>query len=88
MGYDLFIEGNLNRINEVFQQTLRCNMHSGLVMDCPHREKLPYTGDGKLVMKSAYYSNDVIGYYYKWFRDILDAREYLTSLGLTLTEEI
>ena len=64
----------LNRINEVFQQTLMCNMHSGLVMDCPHREKVPYTGDGKLVMKSAYYNNDVIGYYYKWFRDLLDAQ--------------
>lgn len=64
----------LSRINEVFQQTLLCNMHSGLVMDCPHREKLPYTGDGKLVMKSAYYNNDVIGYYYKWFRDLLDAQ--------------
>jgi hypothetical protein len=42
----------LSRINAVFQQTLLCNMHSGLVMDCPHREKLPYTGDGKLVMEA------------------------------------
>ena len=64
----------LNRMHSVFQQTLLCNMHSGLVMDCPHREKLPYTGDGKLIMKSAYYSNDVTQYYYKWFRDILDAQ--------------
>lgn len=64
----------LSRINAVFQQTLLCNMHSGLVMDCPHREKVPYTGDGKLVMKSAYYNNDVTGYYYKWFQDILDAQ--------------
>jgi alpha-L-rhamnosidase len=64
----------LSRINAVFQQTLLCNMHSGLVMDCPHREKLPYTGDGKLVMKSAYYNNNVTQYYYKWFRDILDAQ--------------
>ncbi len=64
----------LSRINSVFQQTLRCNMHSGLVMDCPHREKLPYTGDGKLVMKSAYYNNNVTQYYYKWFQDLLDAQ--------------
>lgn len=64
----------LSRIDGVFQQTLLCNMHSGLVMDCPHREKVPYTGDGKLVMKSAFYGNDVGAYYYKWFRDILDAQ--------------
>ncbi len=63
-----------NQIHETFLQTLRCNMHSGIVMDCPHRERLPYTGDGKLVMKSACYSQDLIGFYYKWFRDLLDAQ--------------
>lgn len=67
-------EALLNGIHEVFQQTLRCNMHSGLVMDCPHRERLPYTGDGKLVMKSACYSNNATQFYYKWFQDILDAQ--------------
>lgn len=64
----------LNRINDTFLQTLRSNMHSGLVMDCPHRERLPYTGDGKQVMKSACYNLDALDFYYKWFRDILDAQ--------------
>lgn len=64
----------LNRINAMFLQTLNCNMHSGVVMDCPHRERLPYTGDGKLIMKSAFYNRDLIGFYYKWFRDLLDAQ--------------
>ena len=69
----------LNRINETFMQTLLSNMHSGLVMDCPHRERLPYTGDGKLVMKSACYNLNAVDYYYKWFRDLLDAQ---TAEGL------
>ena len=67
-------EALLNRINETFLQTLHCNMHSGMIMDCPHRERLPYTGDGKLIMKSACYNQDMIGFYYKWFQDLLDAQ--------------
>ena len=69
----------LCRINDVFLQTLSSNMHSGLVMDCPHRERLPYTGDGKLVMKSTCYNFDAAGFYYKWFEDLLDAQ---TAEGL------
>lgn len=67
-------EDTLVRTNEMFEQTLRCNMHSGLLTDCPHREKRPYTGDGQLVMKSAYYNTDIIDFYYKWFRDLLDSQ--------------
>lgn len=69
----------LNRLNDTFLQTLLSNMHSGLLMDCPHRERLPYTGDGKLVMKSACYNLNGVDYYYKWFADILDAQ---TAEGL------
>ncbi len=72
-------EALLERINGVFLQTLRCNLHSGLLTDCPHREKLPYTGDGKLVMKPVCYNLDAVDFYYKWFRDILDAQ---TDQGL------
>lgn len=67
-------EGLLEKINQTFLQTLFSNMHSGMIMDCPHRERLPYTGDGKLVMKSAIYNLDAVDYYYKWFWDILDAQ--------------
>ncbi len=72
-------EDILNRINETFLQTAYCNLHSGLLTDCPHREKLPYTGDGKLVMKSVCYNLDGLDFYYKWFRDILDSQ---TAEGL------
>lgn len=64
----------LNRINEMFLQTLRCNMHSGVLSDCPHRERLPYTGDGGVVMKSVCYNLSALNFYYKWFQDILDSQ--------------
>lgn len=67
-------DGFLNRINSTFLQTLRCNMHSGILSDCPHRERLPYTGDGTVVMKSVCYNLSALDFYYKWFRDILDSQ--------------
>ena len=72
-------EDTLCRIHEMFRQTLFCNIHSGLVMDCPHRERLPYTGDGKLIMRSASYSLDTVAFWYKWLQDLFDAQ---TSEGL------
>lgn len=67
-------DDTLNRINDMFLQTLRCNMHSGVLSDCPHRERLPYTGDGGVVMKSVYYNLSALDFYYKWFQDILDSQ--------------
>lgn len=65
---------SLNRLNEMFIQTLFCNMHSGLITDCPHREKRPYTGDTNIIMKAAWYNLDIAGFFYKWLEDILDAQ--------------
>lgn len=64
----------LNRINETFVQTAYCNLHSGLLTDCPHREKRPYTGDGGQVMKSLLYNMDAVPYFYKWLDDMEDAQ--------------
>ncbi len=65
---------SLVRLNEMCVQTLYCNMHSGLVTDCPHREKLPYTGDAHMTMKAACYNLDALSFYYKVFEDLLDAQ--------------
>ncbi len=67
-------EESLMRLNEMCVQTLFCNMHSGLVTDCPHREKLPYTGDAHMTMKAALYNMDAVSFYYKVFEDLLDAQ--------------
>lgn len=67
-------EESFNRLNRMFVQTLRCNMHSGLMTDCPHREKRPYTGDGHLIMKAAYYHLDMTAFFRKWLEDIVDSQ--------------
>ena len=38
----------LNFLFKASVQSLYSNMHAGIITDCPHREKLGYTGDGQL----------------------------------------
>lgn len=64
----------LNDLYRAFVLTQRDNMHCGVPSDCPHREKLPYTGDGQLVAESAMYVFDAENFYRKWLRDIIDAQ--------------
>jgi alpha-L-rhamnosidase len=49
-------------------------MHGGIPSDCPHREKLPYTGDGSLCIESSLYVFDSVQFYYKWLDDIIEAQ--------------
>jgi len=64
----------LNRLNRVFLNTQRSNMHCGVPSDCPQREKLPYTGDGQIVAETVSYSLDVENFYRKWMHDIINAQ--------------
>lgn len=73
-GYFKCSDDTLNRINDMFVQTAYCNLHSGMLMDCPHREKRPYTGDGNKVMKSIFYNMDAIPFFYKWLDDMEDSQ--------------
>ena len=61
----------LNRLQNVFLLTQRSNMHCGVPSDCPHREKLPYTGDGHLAAESTMYNLATENFYRKWLKDIL-----------------
>ncbi len=61
----------LNRLYNAFALTQRDNMHSGVPSDCPHREKLPYTGDGQLCMLSSLNLFDAENFYRKWLKDII-----------------
>lgn len=58
-------------INEKSVLTLKDNFRSGLLTDCPHREKRTYTGDGQIVCESVLYLFDGINFYSKWLDDIL-----------------
>lgn len=58
-------------INEKSVLTLKDNFRSGLLTDCPHREKRAYMGDGQIVCESVLYLFDGINFYSKWLDDIL-----------------
>ena len=50
-------------------------MHAGVITDCPHREKLGYTGDGQLTADLALTLLDSEKFYEKWLRDIADGQD-------------
>ncbi len=64
----------LNDLYNAFVLTQKDNMHCGVPSDCPHREKLPYTGDGQLAAESALYVFDAETFYRKWLKDIIAAQ--------------
>ena len=65
---------NLNWLYNTFVHTQLCNMHSGVPSDCPHRERLGYTGDGQLCCEAAMLTLDSRSFYRKWLYDILDCQ--------------
>ena len=65
---------NLNWLYNTFVYTQLCNMHSGVPSDCPHRERLGYTGDGQLCAESAMLMLDSREFYRKWLNDIADSQ--------------
>ena len=64
----------LNNLYNIYVHTQLCNMHSGVPSDCPHRERLGYTGDGQLCCEAAMLTLDAQSFYRKWITDILDCR--------------
>jgi alpha-L-rhamnosidase len=69
----------LNKINTSYLKTQLANLHGSLSSDCPHRERLGYTGDGQVAMESALLSFDMQQFYRKWFNDMDDARNHKTG---------
>lgn len=81
IGTDLKPEGNfvsknelLNKATRMYQNSQWSNMHCGVPSDCPHRERLGYTGDGQVTAGSAMYLADCRSFYRKWIRDIADGQ--------------
>jgi len=68
-----------NRIHETYVRTQLANMHCGVPSDCPHRERLGYTGDGQVAAQAAIYALDMARFYNKWSDDIADARNHETG---------
>jgi len=69
----------LNRIQDMFCRTILANYHGCVPSDCPHRERLGYTGDGQVVAATAMLNLDVPQLYAKWTADIFDAQNRETG---------
>lgn len=73
-----FLETSMPEINALFQactDTLRGNLSCGVLTDCPHRERLAYTGDGQLSADALMALFHTHAFYRKWIDDLLDAQD-------------
>lgn len=69
----------LNFLFEAFIRTQLNNMHGSIPSDCPHRERLGYTGDGQVAAMAAMLTLDTKDFYRKWMQDILDTQDIETG---------
>ncbi|MBO5196946.1 MAG: family 78 glycoside hydrolase catalytic domain [Lachnospiraceae bacterium] len=65
----------LNFLYEAYIRAQLDNMHGSFPSDCPHRERLGYTGDGQACAKAGMTIFDSREFYRKWIRDILDCQD-------------
>lgn len=64
----------LNWIFNAYVRTQLANVHGCVPSDCPHRERLGYTGDGQLTCGAVMSVFDARKLYKKWMRDIRDSQ--------------
>ena len=63
----------LNWLYDAYVRTQLGNLHCSIPSDCPHRERLGYTGDGQLAAPAAMLTLGVKAVYDKWMQDVLDS---------------
>lgn len=63
------------QILDIFRRSQMDNMHAGVASDCPHRERLPYTGDAEIAINAVMSSFAADGFYSKWIEDILGSQQ-------------
>jgi alpha-L-rhamnosidase len=63
-----------NRIQEITRWSYIGNYH-GIPTDCPHREKIGWTGDGHLVAETGLYNYNTVASYIKWLDDHVDEQQ-------------
>ncbi|MBR2467150.1 MAG: family 78 glycoside hydrolase catalytic domain [Clostridia bacterium] len=68
-----------NFLFDAYVRTQLSNYHGSYPSDCPHRERLGYTGDGQLCAPAAMMILDSKALYRKWIRDILDCQDINTG---------
>lgn len=65
----------LNWLFDAYIRTQQGNIHTCVPSDCPHRERLGYTGDGQLTAPAVMTMFDAKALYQKWMRDIADCQD-------------
>lgn len=65
----------LQWIFDAYIRTQNSNIHGCIPSDCPHRERLGYTGDGQLTANVVMTCFDAESMYRKWIRDIADCQD-------------
>ena len=69
----------LNWFYNAFINTQLSNSHGCIPSDCPHRERLGYTGDGMLTCNAVMTEFDAEAFYKKWIEDIKDCQDSTTG---------
>lgn len=69
----------LNWLYETYMRTQLDNMHCGVPSDCPHIERLGYTGDGQFCAEAVMLMTDSKEFYRKWMSDIADCQDVETG---------
>jgi alpha-L-rhamnosidase len=70
-GYFSSSSGLFNKIHENLKWSFLGNYH-GYPTDCPHREKMGWTGDALLVAEAGLFNFDMVRAYMKWIDDYTD----------------
>ncbi len=65
----------LNTLYNLYINTQRTNIHGCVSSDCPHRERLGYTGDGQLVAEPILLNFDGYAFIRKWITDIKEGQD-------------
>lgn len=73
-GFESDSEG-CNFLYDAYIRTQLDNMHGSFPSDCPHRERLGYTGDGQITAETAMMLLNSREFYRKWIYDILDCQD-------------
>ena len=69
----------VNWLYDTYIHTQLSNTHSAVMTDCPHRERLGYTGDGQLCAAAGMMTMDMKDIYRKWIYDIIDCQDKTTG---------
>ena len=69
----------MNYLYKTYLRTQLNNMHGSIPSDCPHRERLGYTGDGQVCAPAAMMLLESRAFYEKWIQDILDCQDPVTG---------